>query len=170
MEARQYQKTEGNLDDLMTGKFELKQEHYEAFKELKNMLSSYTVQAYFDPKVEHGPHTSGCPLVLLESGAVCQSQPHWPGEAAQLAGAFERKKFHLPLWKTLEDGARPQASSKCVQKTHSYILDPGPKDRQSYAGLRLGSQVAFKGRKHTRLHIKTPCANRRVLQVRIEND
>ena len=54
----------------------------------------------------------------------------------------------------------------------SYILDLGPKDRQPYAGLRLGGQVAFKERKHARLHLKTPCANcnRRVLQVRIEND
>ena len=27
----------------------------------------------------------------------------------------------VPVWKTLEDGARQQASSKCVKQTHSYI-------------------------------------------------
>ena len=45
MEARQYQKTVGKLGELVTGKFEWRQEHSEAFEELKNMLSSDTVQA-----------------------------------------------------------------------------------------------------------------------------
>ena len=45
MEARQYHKTAGKLGELVTGKFEWKQEHSDAFKELKNMLSSHTVQA-----------------------------------------------------------------------------------------------------------------------------
>ena len=50
MEARQHQKTVGKLGELVTGKFEWRQEHSEALEELKNMLSSDTVQAYFDPK------------------------------------------------------------------------------------------------------------------------
>ena len=45
MEVRQYQKTAGKLAELVTGKFEWEQEHSEAFEELKNMLSSDTVQA-----------------------------------------------------------------------------------------------------------------------------
>ena len=50
MEARQYQKAACKLGELVTGKFEWKPEHSEAFEELKNMLSSDTVQAYFDPR------------------------------------------------------------------------------------------------------------------------
>ena len=49
MEARQYQKAACKLGELLTGKFEWKPEHSEAFEELKNMLSNDTVQAYFDP-------------------------------------------------------------------------------------------------------------------------
>ena len=40
MEARQYQKAVCKLGELVTGKFEWKPEHSEAFEELKNMLSS----------------------------------------------------------------------------------------------------------------------------------
>ena len=100
----------------MTGKFEWKREHYEAFEELKIMLSSYTVQTYFDPKVEHGLHIGGCPLVL--AATLTQRKPgeqYWRVvqytsrnltdqekrysqiELEALSGAFERKKFHLFL-------------------------------------------------------------------------
>ena len=40
------------------------QEHTEAFEELKNMLSSDTVQAHFDPLAEHELHVDGCPMGL----------------------------------------------------------------------------------------------------------
>ena len=50
MEASKYQGVVGNLGKLLKGKFEWIQEHTEAYEELKNMLSSDTVQAYFNPK------------------------------------------------------------------------------------------------------------------------
>ena len=64
IEARQYEKTVGKLGELVTGKFEWRQEHSEAFEELKNMLSSDTVQAYFDPQAEHELYIDGCPVGL----------------------------------------------------------------------------------------------------------
>ena len=64
MEARQYQKTVGKLGELVTGKFEWRQEHSEAFEELKNTLSSDTVQAYFNPQAEHKLYIDGCPVGL----------------------------------------------------------------------------------------------------------
>ena len=64
MEARQYQKAACKLGELVTGKFEWKPEHSEAFEELKNMFSSDTVQAYFDPHAEHELHIDGCPVGL----------------------------------------------------------------------------------------------------------
>ena len=89
MEARQYQKAACKLGEIVTGKFEWKPEHSEAFEKLKNMLSSDTVQAYFDPQAEHELHIDGCPVglaatpyaekacrTMLESGAICQSEPH----------------------------------------------------------------------------------------------
>ena len=64
MEARQYQKVACKLGELVTGKFEWKPEHSDAFEELKNMLSSDTVQAYFDPQAEYELHIDGCPVGL----------------------------------------------------------------------------------------------------------
>ena len=64
MEARQYQKAACKLGELVTGKFEWKPEHSEAFEELKNMLSSDTVQMYFDAHAEHELHIDGCPVGL----------------------------------------------------------------------------------------------------------
>ena len=62
MEASKYQKAVCKLGELLKGKFEWVQEHTEAFEELKNMLSSDTVQAYFDP--QHELHVDGCPMGL----------------------------------------------------------------------------------------------------------
>lgn len=50
MEASKYQKAVCKLGELLRGKFKWMQEHTEAFEELKNMLSSDTVQAFFDPQ------------------------------------------------------------------------------------------------------------------------
>jgi len=52
-----------------------KQEHTEAFEELKNMLSSDTVLAYFDPQEEHELHVDGCPM-----GVVATLTQRKPGE------------------------------------------------------------------------------------------
>ena len=73
MEARQYQKAACKLGELVTGKFEWKPEHSEAFEELKNMLSSDTVQAYFDPQAEHELHIDGCPVGL--AATLTQRKP-----------------------------------------------------------------------------------------------
>ena len=62
MEASQYQKAVCKLGELVKGKFEWKQEHSVAFEELKSMLSSDTVQAYFNPQAEHELHIDGCPM------------------------------------------------------------------------------------------------------------
>ena len=64
MEASQYQKAACKLGELVKGKFEWKQEHSVAFEELKGMLNSDTVQAYFDPQAEHELHIDGCPMGL----------------------------------------------------------------------------------------------------------
>ena len=45
MEASKYQKAVCKLGELLKGKFEWIQEHTEAIEELKNVLSSDTVQA-----------------------------------------------------------------------------------------------------------------------------
>ena len=47
--------------------------HTEAFEELKNMLSSDTVQAYFDPQAEHELHVDGCPMGL--AATLTQRKP-----------------------------------------------------------------------------------------------
>ena len=176
MEARQYQKTVGKLGELVTGKFEWRQEHSEAFEELKNMLSSDTVQA------EHELYIDGCPVGL--SATLTQRKPgeqcwrvvqyasrgvtdpekrYSQIELEALAGDFGCKKFHLFLY------GRP---FKMVtdHKPHSYVLDPSPKDCQPSAGLRLGSGVSSRERKHFRLHFTTPYAGKQVLEFRIEND
>ena len=62
MEPSKYQKTVCKLGELLRGKFEWMQEHKEAFEELKNMLRSDTVQAYFDPQADHELHVDGCPM------------------------------------------------------------------------------------------------------------
>ena len=49
------------------------QVHTEAFEELKNMLSSDTVQAYFDPPAEHELHVDGCPMGL--AATLTQRRP-----------------------------------------------------------------------------------------------
>ena len=68
-----YQKAACKLDELVTGKFEWKQEHSEAFEVIKNMLSSDTVQAYFDPQAEHELHIDGCPVGL--AATLTQRKP-----------------------------------------------------------------------------------------------
>ena len=83
----------GKLGELVTRKFEWRQEHSEAFEELKNMLSSDTVHAYFDTHVQHKLYTDGCPVGLAaaltqrkpgeQCWRVCQSEPHRPGETVQ---------------------------------------------------------------------------------------
>jgi len=57
MEASQNQKVACKLGELVKGKFQWKQEHSEAFEELKSMLSS-------DPQAEHELHIDRCPLGL----------------------------------------------------------------------------------------------------------
>ena len=114
MEARQYQKTAGKLGKLVTGKFEWKQEHTGAFEEVKNMLSSDTVQAYFDPQAEHELYIDGCPVGLAATltqrkpGEQCWRVVQYASqsltdpekrysqiELEALAGDFGCKKFHL---------------------------------------------------------------------------
>ena len=73
MEASKYQKRVGKLGELLTGKFEWKKEHTEAFKELKDMLSCDTVQAYFNPQAEHELHVDGCPMGL--AATLTQRKP-----------------------------------------------------------------------------------------------
>ena len=101
------------LGELVTGKFEWKPEHSEAFEELKNMLSSDTV----NPQAEHELHIDGCPV-----GLAATLTPRKPGEQCwrvvqyasrsltdpekrynqieleALAGDFGCKKFHLFLY------------------------------------------------------------------------
>ena len=117
MEARQYQKTVGKLGELVTGKFEWRQEHSEAFEELKNMLSSDTVQAYFEPQAEHEFYIDGCSVGL--AATLTQGKPgeqcwrvvryasrsltdpekrYSQNELEALAGDFGCKKFHLFLY------------------------------------------------------------------------
>ena len=112
MEARQYQKTVGKLGELVTGKFEWRQEHSEAFEELKN-----TVQAYFDPQAEHELYIDGCPVGLAATltqrkpGEQCWRVVQYASrrltdlekrysqiELEALAGDFGCKKFHLFLY------------------------------------------------------------------------
>ena len=69
MEASRYQKAVCKLGELLKGKFEWVQEHTEAFEELKNMLSSDMVQAYFDPQAEHELHVDRCPMGLAATVA-----------------------------------------------------------------------------------------------------
>ena len=64
MEPNKYQKAVYKLGELLRGKFEWMQEHKEAFEELKNMLSSDTVQTNFDPQAELVLHVDGCPMGL----------------------------------------------------------------------------------------------------------
>ena len=117
MEARQYQKAACKLGELVTGKFEWKPEHSEAFEELKNMLSSDTVQMYFDAHAEHELHIDGCPVGL--AATLTQRKPGeqcWRVEQCAsrsltdpekrysqikleaLAGDSGCKKFHLFLY------------------------------------------------------------------------
>ena len=117
MEARQYQKAACKLGELVTGKFEWKPEHSEAFEELKNMLSSDTVQAYFDPQAEHELHIDGCPVGLAATftqrkpGEQCwrvvqnasrsltdPEKRYSQIELEALAGDFGCTKFHLFLY------------------------------------------------------------------------
>ena len=65
MEARKYQKAVCKLGELLKGKLECEPGHSEAFEELKNMISSDTVRAYFDPPAEHDLHIDAC---SMESG------------------------------------------------------------------------------------------------------
>ena len=73
MEASRYQKAVCKLGELLKGKFEWMQEHTQAFEELKDMLSSDTVQAYYDPQVEHELHMDGCPMGL--AATLMQRKP-----------------------------------------------------------------------------------------------
>ena len=112
-----YQKAACKLGELVTGKFEWKQEHSEAFEELKNMLGGDTVQAYFDPQAEHEPHIDGRPVGLAATltqrkpGEQCWRVLQYTSqnltdpekrynqiELEALAGDFCCKKFHLFLY------------------------------------------------------------------------
>ena len=73
MEARHYQKAACKLGELVTGKFEWKPEHTKAFEELKNVLSSDTVQANFDLQAKHELHIDGCPVGL--AATLTQRKP-----------------------------------------------------------------------------------------------
>lgn len=93
------------------------QEHTEAFEQLKNMLSSDTVQAYFDPQAKHELHAEGCPtglaatltqrkpgeqvwqVVQYASRSLTDIQKRYSQiELEALAGDFGCKKFHQPLY------------------------------------------------------------------------
>ena len=63
MEASRYQKAACKLGELVTGKFEWKQEHSEALEELKNMLSIRSKPIFY-PQAEHELHIDGCPVGL----------------------------------------------------------------------------------------------------------
>ena len=84
MEANKYQKAVCKLRELVKGELKWKQEHTEAFEELKNMLSSDTVQAYFDSQAEHELHVDWQQLSRRGSpenkfGKLCST----PVEASQ---------------------------------------------------------------------------------------
>ena len=117
MEASKYQKAFCKLGELGRGKFEWMQEHTEAFEELKNMLRSDTIQAYFDPQAEHELQVNGCRMGL--AATLTQRKPgekvwqvvqyasriltdtekrHSQIELEALAGDFGCKKFHLFLY------------------------------------------------------------------------
>ena len=93
------------------------QERTEAFEQLKNMLSSDTVQAYFDPQAEHELHVDGCPMglaatltqrklgeqvwqvVQYASRSLTDTEKRYSQiELEALAGDFGCKKFHLFLY------------------------------------------------------------------------
>ena len=92
MEASRYQKAACNLGELVTGKFEWRQEHSEAFEVFKNMLSSDMVQAYFDPQAEHKLHIDGCPVGL--AATLTQRKPGGSvGEScSMLVGASQTRR------------------------------------------------------------------------------
>ena len=117
MEASKYQKAVCRLGELLKGKFEWMQEHTEAFEQLKNMLSSDTVQAYFDPQAEHELHVDGCPMgvaatltqrklgeqvwqvVQYASLSLTDTEKRYSQiKLEALAGDFGCKKFHLFLY------------------------------------------------------------------------
>ena len=117
MEPNKYQKAVCKLGELLRGKFEWMQVHTEAFEELKNMLSSDTVQAYFDPQAEHELHVDGCPMglaatltqrrpgeqvwqvVQYASRSLTDTEKRYSQiELEALAGDFGCKKFHLFLY------------------------------------------------------------------------
>ena len=87
-------------------------------KHLKGMLSSDTVQAYFDPQAEHELHIDGYPMGLAATltqrkpGEQCWQVGQYASrsltdpekrysqiELEALAGDFDCKKFHLFLYK-----------------------------------------------------------------------
>ena len=117
MSASKYQRAVCKLGELIKGKFEWIKEHTKTFDELKNMLSSDTVQAYFDPEAGHELHVDGYPMG--PAATLTQRKPgeqEWqvvnmPVEALQkaekryrqieleaLAGDFGRRKFHQILY------------------------------------------------------------------------
>lgn len=117
MEASKYQKAVCKLRELLRGKFEWMQEHTEAFEELKNMLSSDTVQAFFDPQGEQELHVDVCPMglaatftqrkpgekvwqvVQYASRSLTDTEKRYSQiELEALAGDFGCKKFHLFLY------------------------------------------------------------------------
>ena len=61
--ASKYRRAVCRLGELIKGKFKGRKEHTEAFNKLKKMLSSNTVQAYFNPE-QHKLHVDGCPMEL----------------------------------------------------------------------------------------------------------
>ena len=107
----------GKLGERVSGKFERRQQHSEAFEELKNMLSSDTVQAYFDPQAEHKLYIDGCPVGLAATltqrkpGEQCWKVVQYTSrslkdpekrysqiELEALAGDFGCNKFHPFLY------------------------------------------------------------------------
>ena len=117
MEASKYQKAVCKLGELLKEKSEWIQEHTEAFKELKNMLSSDTVQTYFDPQAEHELRMDGCPMrlaatltqkklgeqgwqdVQYASQSLTDTEKRYSQiKLEALAGDFGCKKFHLFLY------------------------------------------------------------------------
>ena len=118
MEASKFQRAVDKLGELLKGKFDWIQEHKEAFEELKNVLSSDTVQAYFNPQVEHELHVDRCPMGLAASltqrklgeqawqvvqyasrGLTDTEKWYSQIELEALAGDFGCKKFHLFLYR-----------------------------------------------------------------------
>ena len=186
MEARQCQKAACKLGELVTGKFEWKPEHSEAFEELKNMLSSDTVQAYFDPQAEHELHIDGCPVGLAATltqrkpGEQCWRVVQYASrsltdpekrysqiELEALGGDFGCKKFHLLLYgrpfKIVRDSEPLESVFNKSTPTSSVQIRRIANHMMEYDFV-----VEYRPGKenwHIRLHLTAPYATLRVIQV-----